>query len=56
MQVFGRTANLDPGELAIDFTLPVLTYNSEADEFEEELSTLSAQRGKVVWFQVFATW
>ncbi len=56
IQVFGRTSYLDPGEMAIDFTLPVLTYDHDAGEFHEESFTLSDQRGKVVWFQTFGTW
>ncbi len=56
IQVFGRTNYLDPGEIANDFTLPVISRNHETGEFNEEMFTLSDQQGKVVWFQVFGTW
>ena len=56
IQVFGNTGHLDPGEPAIDFTLPRLTRDHETGEFHEESFTLSDHRGKIVWFHVFAFW
>ncbi len=56
IQVFGRTDYLDPGESAIDFTLPLLTRDPETGDFNEEIFTLSDHLGQVVWFQIFGTW
>jgi hypothetical protein len=56
IQVFGNTQHLDPGEPAVDFTLPLLTRNHETGEFTEEPFMLSDHVGKVVWFQVYASW
>ncbi len=56
IQVFGNTHTLDPGEPAVDFTLPVLRRDHEAGTYTEEPFTLSDQMGKVVWFQVYASW
>ena len=56
IQVFGNTTLLDPGEPAIDFTLPSITYDRDTETFDEESFSLSDHRGKIVWFHVFAFW
>jgi len=56
IQVFGNTSHLDPGEPAIDFTLPRITYDRQTGTFTEESFTLSDHRGKIVWFQVYGFW
>lgn len=56
IQLFGRTTFPDPGEEAPDFTLPLLRYDHAAGEFSEEPFTLSDHRGRIVWFQVYASW
>jgi len=56
IQVFGRTQYLDPGEDAIDFSLPAFRYNRTTGEMEEETFTLSDHRGKIVWFSVYGSW
>ena len=55
-QVYGNTTYLDPGEPAIDFTLPILTRDPQTGQFTEESFTLSDCRGKVVWFNIFGSW
>lgn len=56
IQVFGNTAYLDPTEPAIDFTLPILSKDPETGEWIQQPFKLSNQRGKVVWFAVYASW
>jgi len=56
IQVFGRTRYLDPGEEAVDFTLPLLRRDPLTGEYVEEQFTLSDHRGKIVWFSVYASW
>jgi hypothetical protein len=56
IQVFGRTPYLDPGEPAVDFTLPLISKDQETGQYIEESFTLSDHLGKVVWFQVYGTW
>lgn len=56
IQVFGATGHLDPGEPAPDFTLPTLRWDPVAGRLEEGTFRLSDQRGKVVWYSIFATW
>jgi len=57
IQVFGNTRYLDPGEEAVDFSLPAFRRDPETGALVESSTfTLSENRGKVVWFTVFATW
>jgi hypothetical protein len=56
IQVFGATRSLDPGELAVDFTLPCFRWDAATSSFVPGEFSLAAQRGKVVWFSIFATW
>ncbi len=56
IQVFGRTQFLDPGEPAVDFSLPVLRKDPQSGEYIEEIFTLSEHSGKVIWFQVYGSW
>ncbi len=56
LQVFGKTSYLDPGEPAVDFTLPLLRRDPATGEYLEETFTLSDHAGKIVWFQVYGTW
>lgn len=56
IQLFGNTEHLDPGEPAIDFTLPLVTRDHQTGIFTEVPFTLSDHLGEVVWFHVFATW
>jgi len=55
IQVFGNTSYLDPGEPAVDFTMPVL-YKDDTGQFQQGSFTLSDKRGKVVWYSVYGTW
>lgn len=56
IQVFGKTSSLDAGEEVPDFTLPTI-YTDPATGISSHGSfTLSDQRGKVVWIQIFGTW
>ena len=55
IQVFGRTQYLDPGEPALDFTLPVWSKDPGSNWITEQF-TLSAHAGKIVWLQVYGTW
>jgi len=56
IQVFARTSNLDPGEPAVDFTLPLMSRNPQTGQWSQSSFTLSQQRGKVVYFNVYASW
>jgi len=56
IQVFGHTDHLDPGEPAVDFTMPILKKDPPTGEFVEELFTLSDHLGKIVWLQVYGSW
>lgn len=56
IQVYGNTSSLDIGEEVPDFTLSTLYTNPETGVYTEEEFTLSDQRGKVVWIQMFGTW
>lgn len=56
IQVFGETRYLDPGEPAVDFTLPLLRRDPVTGDYVEETFTLSDHRGKIVWFTVYASW
>ncbi len=56
VQVFGDTTFLDPGEEAVDFSLPALKWDSDSGDLVESTFTLSEHRGQVVWFNIFATW
>lgn len=56
IQIFGNTSSLEPGEEVPDFTLSTLYTDTERGEFIEEEFTLSEQKGKVVWIQMFGTW
>jgi len=56
IQVFGKTSFLDPGEDAVDFTLPSYIIDPVTGQLTEELFTLSEHKGKVIWFSVYASW
>ncbi len=56
IQVFGKTSSLDVGEEVPDFTLSTIYTNPETGVFSEGEFTLSEQKGKVVWVQMFGTW
>lgn len=56
IQVFGNTIRLDPGEPAVDFTLPLYSRNHETGEYIEGLFTLSDHLGKVIWLQLYGSW
>lgn len=56
IEVFGRTPYLDPGEEAVDFTLPALSMDHETGQMKEKMFTLSQHRGQIVWFQVYGSW
>lgn len=56
VQVFAGTANLDPGEPAVDFTLPLQSRDPVTSQWTETSFTLSQQRGKVVFFNVYGSW
>ncbi len=56
VQVFGKTSSLDAGEEVPDFTLATFYTNPETGIYSEGEFTLSEQRGKVVWVQMFGTW
>jgi hypothetical protein len=55
VQVFGRTSYLDPGEPAIDFTLPRWDHDGFGG-WASESFTLSDHIGKIVWFTVYGYW
>ncbi len=56
IQVFASTDHLDPGEPAVDFTLPIFTKNHETGEYEEGTFTLSDHLGKIIWMAVYGSW
>ena len=56
IQLYGSTSSLDAGEEVPDFTLPTIFTNPETGVYSEGEFTLSKQRGKVVWVQMFGTW
>ena len=56
IQVYGRTDNLDPGETAYDFSLPFLTLDPTTGFYSNVTRKLSDFRGKVVWFNIYASW
>ena len=56
IQVYGRTDNLDPGETAYDFSLPFLTLDPATGFYSNVTRKLSDFRGKVVWFNIYASW
>ena len=56
IQVFGNTTYLDPGEDAVDFTLPALARDPVTGGLVETEFSLAEHRGKIVWYSVFATW
>ena len=55
IQVYGNTSDLDPGEPAVDFTLPIL-WKDTSGAYIEESFTLSDHLGQVVWFQIYGSW
>lgn len=56
IQVFGKTSSLEAGEEVPDFTLSTTYTDRETGIYSEGAFTLSEQRGKVVWVQMFGTW
>lgn len=56
IQIYGNTTSLEIGEEVPDFTLTTLYTNPETGVLSEGEFTLSEQRGKVVWIQMFGTW
>jgi thiol-disulfide isomerase/thioredoxin len=56
IQVYGKTSSLDAGEDVPDFTLSTLYTDPDTEIFTEESFTLSEQKGKVLWIQIFGTW
>ncbi|MBN2489620.1 MAG: hypothetical protein JXQ29_02080 [Planctomycetes bacterium] len=56
IQVFGQTEFLDPGETAPDFTVPTLTRDPRTGKLLEGTFSLAQQRGKAIWFHVYASW
>ncbi len=56
IQVFGNTDLLDPGEMAINFELPLITRDHQTGEFSQESFELADHLGQVVWFQVYGSW
>ena len=56
LQVFGRTPNLDPGEQATDFSLPLYSRDYQTGAYSWETVSLSDQLGKIIWFQVYGSW
>lgn len=56
IQLFGKTSSLEAGEEVPDFTLSTIYTDLETGVFSQEEFTLSEQRGKVVWVQMFGTW
>lgn len=56
VQVYGSTDFLDPGETPPDFTMPVFRQDPVSGTFTEETFSLSAERGKIVWFQIYGSW
>lgn len=56
IQVFGNTDYLDPGEPAVDFTMPCLRKDPQTGNYIEESFTLSEHFGKPIWFRVYTSW
>ena len=56
IQVYGRTDNLDQGETAYDFSLPFLTLDHTTGLYSSVTRNLSDFRGKIVWFNIYASW
>lgn len=56
IQIFGKTSMLEAGEEVPDFTLATLYTDPETGVFTQDEFTLSEQKGKVVWVQMFGTW
>jgi thiol-disulfide isomerase/thioredoxin len=56
IKVYGNTSSLDAGEEVPDFTLPTIYTDPSSGTYSEETFTLSEQKGKVVWIQIFGTW
>lgn len=55
IQVYGNTVYLEPGEEAVDFSLP--RYTRDAGGIWSSVPyTLSQSRGKVVWLMVYGLW
>ncbi len=53
IRAFGNTVYHDPGDPAINFTLPIIMKDSLTGDYMEETFTLSSQTGKVVWFTLY---
>ena len=56
IQVFGNTEYLDPGEPAVNFTLPLISKDPDTGEYIEEAFTLSDYVGKIIWFSIYGSW
>jgi len=56
IQIFGETGYLNPGDQALDFTLPLYTRDHGTGTYSWEPFTLSEQLGKVIWFQAYGSW
>lgn len=56
IQLFGNTSSLDPGETVPDFTLVTFYTDPSTGVYNKDSFTLSQQKGKVVWIQIFGTW
>ncbi|MDD3321998.1 MAG: T9SS type A sorting domain-containing protein [Paludibacter sp.] len=56
IQLFGNTSSLDPGETVTDFTLPTFYTDPLTGVYCKDSFSLSQQKGKVVWIQIFGTW
>lgn len=56
IQAFGKTEYLDPGEQAVDFTLPLYSRDQGTGEFSQQTFTLSEHKGKVVFFAIYGSW
>jgi hypothetical protein len=56
IEVFGATRYVDPGERAPGFSLQSWTYDHVRKTFSYGTFDLASQRGKVIYFQVFASW
>lgn len=57
IQVFGNTTYLDPGEAAPNFTVETLKRDPQTGKVVKGTPfTLSQNLGKIIWFNVFATW
>jgi hypothetical protein len=56
IQVFGRTATLDPTERAAVFDLDSWTFDHTTRQFKSEWFDLAAKAGQVAVIQTFGTW